>query len=554
MRRRPEAIARAALLCCWSLAACNRVLETENLDSPDVATTLGSPTGLAAVTATLYQTIWTTNIGNPGAGSQPGIYEHVMNMSFESFTQQFAPSSVRNVIPRTAILNTRSDFGGAPRLRDFSGLSRNSRTAANVVISLDRLVAENRTLGSAGLNARARSFAFFANGVSLGNLALAYDSAAIVTPSVPTDVIPPLSGAADVMKAALTSLDSAMVIALEPAAAAEFPLPTNWINGQALSVANYVRVVRSYRARFRATVARTPAERAAVDWAAVNADVSGGIVADFNVTLDPATGWANSQLTTQYTNSVTSRIGHQMTPMILGMADTSGTYDAWLAQPLEDRRPILIKTPDRRLPAGETRAIQIANSTNAAPTLLYFRNRTDNFDLPTQNWGSSQYDHFRWRAIAATQNRGEFPVITKAEMDLLAAEGHLRLGEIALAAARIDIYRTRAGLPALAGVVLNMSTPVPGGRACVPRVPTSSGSSTMCGTIFEALKWEKRMETAFTGWASWYFDSRGWGDLPEGTPLEFPVPFQELDARQKPLYNLGGIGGKSAAAKGTYGL
>ena len=76
----------------------------------------------------------------------------------------------------------------------------------------------------------------------------------------------------------------------------------------------------------------------------------------------------------------------------------------------------------------------------------------------------------------------------------------------------------------------------------------------MCGTIFEALKWEKRMETAFTGWASWYFDSRGWGDLPEGTPLEFPVPFQELDARQKPLYNLGGIGGKSAAAKGTYGL
>ena len=67
------------------------------------------------------------------------------------------------------------------------------------------------------------------------------------------------------------------------------------------------------------------------------------------------------------------------------------------------------------------------------------------------------------------------------------------------------------------------------------------------------MKWEKRMETAFTGWASWYFDSRGWGDLAEGTPLEYPVPYQELDARQKPIYDLGGIGGKSAAPRGTYG-
>ena len=62
------------------------------------------------------------------------------------------------------------------------------------------------------------------------------------------------------------------------------------------------------------------------------------------------------------------------------------------------------------------------------------------------------------------------------------------------------------------------------------------------------------METAFTGWASWYFDSRGWGDLAEGTALEYPVPYQELDARRKPIYDLGGVGGKSAAVKGTYGF
>jgi hypothetical protein len=137
---------------------------------------------------------------------------------------------------------------------------------------------------------------------------------------------------------------------------------------------------------------------------------------------------------------------------------------------------------------------------------------------------------------------------------MLAAEGYLRQEQIDRAAALIDRYRTRAGLPALSGVVTSAAMSVPGGRACVPRVPTPAGNSTTCATIFEAMKWEKRMETAFTGWASWYFDSRAWGDLPEGTALEFPVPYQELQARTKPFYGLGGVGGKSAAAKSGYGF
>jgi hypothetical protein len=62
------------------------------------------------------------------------------------------------------------------------------------------------------------------------------------------------------------------------------------------------------------------------------------------------------------------------------------------------------------------------------------------------------------------------------------------------------------------------------------------------------------METAFTGYGQWYFDGRGWGDLPEGTAVHWPTPNQELDARLKPLYNLGGIGGRDGAARGTYGF
>ena len=63
------------------------------------------------------------------------------------------------------------------------------------------------------------------------------------------------------------------------------------------------------------------------------------------------------------------------------------------------------------------------------------------------------------------------------------------------------------------------------------------------------MKWEKRMETAQTGYAQWYIDSRGWGDLAEGTTYMYPVPFQEMQARQKEFYN-----SVWQAPLGTYGF
>lgn len=72
--------------------------------------------------------------------------------------------------------------------------------------------------------------------------------------------------------------------------------------------------------------------------------------------------------------------------------------------------------------------------------------------------------------------------------------------------------------------------------------------------MMEALKYEYRMETYFTGYGQWFFAMRGWGDLVVGTPLEFPVPYQEMQVRLRPFYNLGGVGNPDAAAAGTYGF
>ena len=89
-----------------------------------------------------------------------------------------------------------------------------------------------------------------------------------------------------------------------------------------------------------------------------------------------------------------------------------------------------------------------------------------------------------------------------------------------------------------------------GTNGCVPRIPVGPAfTSSACGTLWEALKYEKRMETQFTSWSNWWFDGRGWGDLPAQTPPHWPVPYQEMDARSVPFYSVAGT-----APVGTYGL
>jgi len=81
----------------------------------------------------------------------------------------------------------------------------------------------------------------------------------------------------------------------------------------------------------------------------------------------------------------------------------------------------------------------------------------------------------------------------------------------------------------------------------------------VCGNMLEAIKWEKRMETGYVHASSWFLDSRGWGDLPDGTALFWPVPYQELQVRGFSLDKIYGAGpgvgnaANSVAAKSTYG-
>jgi hypothetical protein len=533
-----------SVACGVVVVGCGDWLSVANVTEPDIARVFANASTIEQTIATGYQSCH--NAVETGTDGQ--LLPQMAALSLEGY----APVAnfgvgLRVGIPRGVVLNALNSF---PINADFVRLSVGGRLAASAVDALDRLTARGGTLGTPAQDIRARAFGFFAVGCHQGWLAMAYDSAGIVTPRMASDSVPPLSGAREVMSAALAMFDSAIAIASAPAALGTggFPLPATWSNGNALTADTFVRLVRSLRARFRAGVARTPAERSGVDWPSVIADAEHGITSDFMLTVGPSAGWVPGA-------NVNATIFYNMSPMYYGMADVSGAYDAWLAVPPESRGFFLIVTPDRRWPQGTSRAAQQTSST--VPTTFastpFVANRTG-ADPTGQPWAVSYYFFNRLQYVRSNGNNGAFPSITKAEVDLLAAEGYLRTGDIAAAAAKIDVTRVGRGqLPALAGVIASATQPVPGGTNCVPRVPVNANGPTVCGTIWEAMKWEKRMETAFTGYGQWYFDSRGWGDLVQNTAIEFPVPYQELASRQKPFYSLGG-GLRSSAARGTYGF
>ena len=527
-------------------AACSDPLDVDNRNNPNRGSVFNLPRDVEGLAGNLYQ-----NVHAAQFNSTTAVYPQLLVLSFEnSSSLNNNAMGPRSGIPRPFLDNSPGNPFLAENLREFQRGENTARTAATI---FERINAPGSTLGVAADDRRLRAFTWFGYGMALANVALVYDSAAIPLPGDGVNT-PPLVGYDSVMRFAIRALDSAQAIASVTGANAMSDVPSNWLAQSAnVSPANFTRIVRAHKARFRANVARTLAERTAVDWNAVIADATNGLAADFVLQLNPNNGYDYSWIASHYTTGAAN--WHQMSPYIIGMADTSGAYDGWLLTPRDNRSAILIRTPDKRFPAGETRAAQNANSPlENAPATLYFRNRPAGDDQPGAAWAVSQYDHNRWRALRNALRVGAWTTFSKVENDMLAAEGYIRTGNIAAANALINVSRVRNGLRELTATAPNVA--VPGGNSCVPRVPDPAQGNTVtkCGDVYEAMKYEKRMESAYAGYAVWYFDSRGWSDLPEGTPVNWPTPTQERDARILPSYGLGGVGRVGGASKSTYGF
>jgi hypothetical protein len=580
-------IRSAALAAAVVLGACSeKQLTVTNQNQGDTKRVLGTAADAENLLGTYYKR-WHSGVYGSTTDVE-GMANVMALMNYSSLANNCQNSHYPFV--GSTNFNSPGNTCQGEQFRLYSIESEVDRVASNILSQMadSGLTIGNTTPATDAQNIRAKGFAEFLRGLSLGYIALMHDSAGIISPNMSkeaADCLPDpltkvcvgaLRGYKEVMDSALAAMQRAIDYASTPASALTGTngfaagLPATWIpSPTTFTGPEFVRLVRTYRARLRANVARTPAERAAVDWAAVVADAQNGITADHlnttSTTLGPSNSWRQ-----QYDAFST---WHQMPAFVIGMADTSGSYAAWIAQPLGERgagkTPFFMVTPDLRFPQGGTRAAQQADfavSSCAAASQTckrYFVNRAsggDNFD--GIGWGWSNYDFVRFHSWVlkgdGTARNGNTVFFTKSELDLLQAEGLYRQGNFAGAAALVNLTRVKNGLPAI--TAFDATSPVPGGtRACVPKVPVAPFNVVACGNLWEALKYEKRIETAYTSYAPWYLDMRGWGDLPADTPLFWAVPFQELQARGRPTSSLYGAGvgagnaPGSTAAKGTYG-
>lgn len=547
-------------------AACKDNLGVTNPNDPDKTRALARPGDVENLVGSSYQAVHNGALGAFGA-----VNIQTMSLSLENFSN-LANSNMgpRAAIPRAPVDNSRNNAVAGENYRDFLVLHRAARQAA---VGLAAMNAATFTFfpPSAGQVARDKAMAHFAIGTALGNVALIYDQGSAISASDnladPTPL--PLVAFDSLMKYALAELDSSMhydSVAGTAATTWSTVATLNWFGnpGLAMSRDSMVAFAQGYKARFRAGVARTPADRAAVNWTTVITDATAFLNrfpngAIFNML--PGGGWDIGYLSTIFQSNQSNWT--MMWSFILGMSDTSGNYAAWIATQNSAKAPFLVVTPDRRFPAGLTRAAQQAVGQGVMPAGVYFRNRSAP-DWPGDPYSNSFYDHERWFAFVQALRIGPFPVMPATEIRMLRAEGNIRQGNFAAAATDIDVTRGPAGLTTVTSMGITTAGQALGPTAtgCVPKAPTliADGTGTVaCGTIMEAMKWEKRLETQWTAPYAWYIDARGWGDLPVNTATMWPTPYQEIDTRQlfapAPSYTSSyGGGGPNSAATNTYGL
>ena len=387
-------------------------------------------------------------------------------------------------------------------------------------------------LGAEG-NLRARAYGKYMQGLAHGTVALLYDSGFVYDETMDPQVDPvPLQSYTAVMDEALAFLADAAQLA----GSGTFTIPETWMS-QEVSSTTLQRLAHSYAARFRAAVARTPADRQAVRWDLVVADANAGVTED----------WANVGTCWPHVfcdEGISYRLfeGWQMQAnWVAGMADQSGHYQAWINTPTGDKQPFLIITPDTRWPQGADEATQLDNpgeyySTNTGSSRIWNRP-----DRGTWRWSYYYQTYDPFFSYSMT-DQGSLPQVKVREMRALIAEAAYYDDMNGPVADFVNETRTLHGLAATDAAGVNTD--------CVPKLPNGN-----CGNLWEMFKWEKRLETQFAGplRIGWYFDGRGWGDLMEGTILQFPVPYREMQLLQSSPYNYGGVNGQWAAPVGTYG-
>lgn len=499
-------------------------LAVTNLNDPDRQRAIQTPGDVESLISGSY-----VNVFNTLQGSYPTCPLGVAANSHASSWGNWGQKDMR-VEPRIAYNNDPSygyrGVAESPWGNAYSALAGARDGLAALEEGLEII------LDGVDVTQRAMAFGKFVQGMAHLNLARLYDQAFIIDENVDLQSIE-LVPAIQVYEAGMQKLEEAQQIAQSNT----FTIPSIWVGeGGDWSSSDLAQFIDAYKVRFTIQMPRNVADRESLapygkDWNWVLTTLADGLPFDY-VYEDYGSGSWGSHYSKRHCGGDQdgwTRIDYRT----IGPSDVSGAWETWINAPPTERDPFDIVTPDSRI----TEPYQPQTD---GKYLKYYGNSP--FPASRGIWTFSNYLDYRWHDIR--NGRGTFPDFVGMEVDFIRAEAWYRLGQFDNVREVVNQYRANGGLPPF---VTNENPDGP--DACVPQMPDGS-----CGDLWEALKYEKRIENYHYGSASEYMDDRGWGDLVSGTLLDIPVPGSELLLMLMQIYTFGGNAGNGAPAPAQQGF
>lgn len=449
------------------------------------------------------------------------------------------------------------DFGIYDLSREPRLAYNNSPTYGNQEVNLDpwqksnailsgladavTVIEEGTVVRDAGVDVTTRALAFakLMQGITLGQLAMVLDSAYLLDENLelqpPPAPPPPLAGSQEVLALAIEKLEEAIAIT----DTANFTLPADpWLFVSGYTDNNVAQLAHTFAARFLASYGRTRQERDDAPWDQVLFHAERGITRDLNPNAVPERLFHDFRRVAARQRTITPGDFARLDYWLVGPADSTGGIITWVNNDdVDDRRPFTMRTKDRRIqPDGP-----VPGGTTPFFGKYFGHHRADIWNASRGFYHRTYYFYHR-AGRGNTWETGPQLVLTVTEKNLLRAEALIRLDRAAEAVPLINLTRVANG--ELPPVTVDGPPDEPG---CVPRKIRPGPRQGQCGSLWDALRYEKRIEGAGIDQTTAYLDARGWQSLVVGTPLQFPVPALELQLREQAIYSYGGVGGVMAA-------
>jgi hypothetical protein len=533
------------------VTACDN-LDVTNPNNPSRVTVVrSSQDALALVSNAMLQ--WFNRSGS----TSPGVALSVMADEFSTGFADFGGQDLSKE-PREGI-NIQNPANGPPHHATFPDYYGNIAALNTALQAVQKYNLVLRNSSGVDVTTEATAFAKFFQGMNHGYIALMFDRGYIYNETIDPDTLDYMGSSTEVqdlikpydevMDTALAEMSAALTLASSKTFTYPKTAPNIWFLGVERTNVEFQQVIHTYMARLMVYVARNPTERQAVDWNAVIDHINKGVTAD--IVVQGVIGVVESSYKNRVSRLRTVTPGDFMRVdyRTVGPADVTERFRTWYALPWAQRVPFQLTTPDRRIvgaPSRPSTCLPVPNPTATPPVPgvptpdcgLYMGYHNSTVFNSDRGLGQRSFYFFHRYGVLDAYRSGPIPIVNVAELDLLKAEGLIRLGRADEAIPLINKYRVaNGGLPP---VDING---VPGTAPnCVPRKLDGT-----CGSLWDAMRYEKRLETMGLEGGPAFYDARGWQGLEAGTAIQFPMPLRDLQLLRIEPYTFGGATGQATA-------